>query len=120
QMLREVDVIAAGAAINAVLMPRRSSKTTTLWCVLVGRCWMRPEYMAGYTMLTLAKKAEKRFELDVRNPITRHWRDAKYRPVKVRDGKGAKGIDFPNGSVLDVLAPKGEEVRSGAYDVMVL
>ena len=76
--------------------------------------------MAGYTMLTLAKKAEKRFELDVRNPVTRHWRDPKNRPVKIRDGKGAKGLDFPNGSVLDVLAPKGEEVRSGAYDVMVL
>jgi len=120
QMLREVDMLAAGETVNGILMPRRSSKTTTLWCVLVGRCWMRPEYMAGYTMLTLAKKAEKRFELDVRNPITRHWRDPKTRPVKLRDGKGSKGIDFPNGSVLDVLAPKGEEVRSGAYDIMVL
>jgi hypothetical protein len=120
QMLREVDVLAAGRVINAILMPRRASKTTTLWAVLVGRCWMQPMYMAGYTMLTLAKKAEKRFEVDVRDPIAVHWRDPKHRPIKLRDGKGAKGLDFPNGSKLDILAPKGEEVRSGGYDVIVL
>lgn len=120
QMLREVDVIAAGRTVNGVLMPRRSSKTTTLWCIAVGRCWMRPTYMVGYTMLTLAKKAEKRFELDVRDPITSLWRDPRSRPVKPRDGKGSKGLDFPNYSKLDVLAPKGEEVRSGAYDLMII
>lgn len=120
QMLREVDVLAAEIKHNAILMPRRSSKTTTLWAVGIGRCWMRPAYMVGYTMLTLAKKAEKRFELDVRDPIAIHWRDPRHRPVKLRDGKGSKGIDFPNGSKLDVLAPKGEEVRSGAYDTMII
>lgn len=122
QMLREADVIAAGRRRNAVLMPRRSSKTTTLWCVLVGRCYMRPMHMAGYTMLTLAKKAEERFELDVRNPILRQWR-VKSRglngPVKINDGKGGKGLSFPNGSELAVLAPKGDDIRSGAYDTMV-
>ena len=120
QMLREVDVLAADTKHNAILMPRRSSKTTTLWAVGIGRCWMRPAYQVGYTMLTLAKKAEKRFELDVRDPIAIHWRDPKHRPIKLRDGKGSKGLDFPNGSKLDVLAPKGEEVRSGAYDTMII
>lgn len=123
QMLREVDVIGAGKRRNAVLMPRRSSKTTTLWCILVGRCYMRPMHMAGYTMLTLAKKAEERFELDVRNPIQRQWR-VKVRglngPVKINDGKGGKGLSFPNGSELAVLAPKGDDIRSGAYDTMVM
>lgn len=120
QMLREVDVMAAGKTITAILMPRRSSKTTTLWCVAVGRAYMRPTYMVGYTMLTLAKKAEKRFELDVRDPISVAWPDPHTRPVKLRDGKGGKGIDFSNYSKLDVLAPKGEEVRSGAYDLMII
>lgn len=122
QMLREVDVIAAGARRNAVLMPRRSSKTTTLWCIGVGRCYMRPMHMFGYTMLTLAKKAEERFNIDVRDPITRQW-PTKTRglngPVKIDDGKGGKGLSFPNGSKLTILAPKGEDIRSGAYDTMV-
>lgn len=124
QMLAEVDALAAGAFRNAILMPRRSSKTTTLWCVVNGRCYMRPMHQAGYTMLTLAKKADKRFELDVRDPIARKWRDVRTRwdtyGVKLRDGKGGKGIQFANGSNLDILAPKGDEVRSGAYDTLVL
>ena len=68
QMLVTCDVLAAERFRNAILEPRRSAKTTSLWCIAVGRCWMRPQYMVGYTMLTLAKKAEERFELDVRDP----------------------------------------------------
>lgn len=124
QMLVENDTLAAGCFRNAILMPRRSSKTTTLWCVLLGRCYMRPMHQAGYTMLTLAKKADKRFELDVRDPISRKWRDKRIREnvhgVKLKDGKGGKGVGFENGSNLDILAPKGDEVRSGAYDTLVL
>lgn len=123
QMLRAVDVLAAGKRRNAFLMPRRSSKTTTLWCVLIGRCYMRPMHMAGYTMLTLAKKGEKRFDIDVRDPIQRKWR-VKVRglngPVKIEDGKGGKGLAFPNGSLLSVLTPKGDDIRSGAYDTLVM
>lgn len=124
QMLVENDTLAAGCFRNAILMPRRSSKTTTLWCVLLGRCYMRPMHQAGYTMLTLAKKADKRYELDVRDPIRRKWRDERARwrdhGVKLKDGKGGKGVEFANGSNLDVLAPKGDEVRSGAYDTLVI
>lgn len=123
QMLRLVDVINAGARRNAVLMPRRSSKTTTLWCIGIGRCYMRPMHMFGYTMLTLAKKAEERFNIDVRDPILRKWRVKSYGlngPVKVEDGKGGKGLSFPNGSKLSVIAPKGDDIRSGAYDTMVM
>lgn len=120
QMLREADVLAAERRRNAILMPRRSAKTTTLWCVLLGRCWMRPMHMAAYTMMTLAKKAEERFELDVRNPIRSKWKDPKTRPIKLLDGKGGKGIEFPNDSKLSILAPKGEDIRSGAYDTVIM
>lgn len=125
QMLVENDMLAGSDCLrNAILMPRRSSKTTTIWCILNGRCYMRPMHQAGYTMLTLAKKADKRFELDVRDPISRKWRDVRRRwdehGVKLKDGKGGKGIQFANGSNLDILAPKGDEVRSGAYDTLVL
>lgn len=120
QMLRECDVLAAERRRNAILMPRRSSKTTTLWCILLGRCYMRPLHLAAYTMLTLAKKSEERFDLDVRNPIRTAWKDPKVRPVKLLDGKGAKGVEFPNGSKLSIVAPKGDDIRSGAYDTVVM
>jgi len=120
QMLRTADVLAAERFANAILEPRRSAKTTSLWCVLLGRCWMRPVYMAGYTMLTTAQKAAERFKLDVRDPIARKWRNPKDCPVKVLNANGALGIEFPNGSRLAILSPNGDAVRSGAYDVLVL
>lgn len=120
QMLRTADVLAAEYFANAILEPRRSAKTTSLWCVLLGRCWMRPVYMAGYTMLTTAQKAAERFKLDVRDPITRKWRNPKECPVKLNGSNGALGIEFPNGSRLAILSPNGDAVRSGAYDVLVM
>ncbi|MFF8186610.1 hypothetical protein ACF044_05060 [Microbacterium sp. NPDC016588] len=133
QMLRTADILAAGGPFdaddpqpeegafeNAILEPRRSAKTTSLWCVLLGRCYMRPVYMAGYTMLTTAKKAGERFKLDVRDPIRRKWRNPKDMPMKLTDGNGNLGVEFDNGSKLAVLSPNGDDVRSGAYDILVL
>ncbi len=120
QMLRTADVLAAERFVNAALEPRRSAKTTSVWCILIGRCYMRPVYMAGYTMLTTAKKANERFKLDVRDPIYRKWRDKPTRPVKVNESNGSMGLEFPNGSKLAILSPNGDDVRSGAYDVLVM
>lgn len=133
QMLRTADVLAAGGPFdaddpkpeegsfeNAILEPRRSAKTTSLWCVLLGRCYMRPVYMAGYTMLTTAKKGGERFKLDVRDSIRRKWRNPKEMPLKLTDGNGNLGVEFENGSKLAVLSPNGDDVRSGAYDILVM
>lgn len=120
QMLREADVLTAGHFRNAVLEPRRSAKTTSLWLVLLGRCYIRPVHMAGYTMLTTAKKTTERFRLDIYQPIVRKWPDAKTRPVKVINSNGFERVEFPNGSVLAILSPEGDAVRSGAYDTLVL
>ncbi|WP_336625579.1 MULTISPECIES: hypothetical protein [unclassified Microbacterium] len=120
QMLHTADVLAAERFVNAILEPRRSAKTTSVWCVLIGRCWMRPVYMAGYTMLTTAKKANERFKLDVRDPILRKWRDKRDRPLKVNESNGSMGLEFANGSKLAILSPNGDDVRSGAYDILVM
>lgn len=120
QMLHTADVLAAERFVNAILEPRRSAKTTSVWCILIGRCYMRPVYMAGYTMLTTAKKANERFKLDVRDPIIRKWRDKSARPLKVNESNGSMGLEFPNGSKLAILSPNGDDVRSGAYDVLVM
>lgn len=137
QMLRTADILGTGGPLdaeviddadgnflNAILEPRRSSKTTSLWCILLGRCWMRAVYMAGYTMLTTAKKAGERFKLDVRDPIIRKWRDKRVREkdmgVKLNESNGSLGIEFDNGSKLAILSPNGDDVRSGAYDILVL
>lgn len=119
QMLKTADVLAAGRFKNGVLEPRRSSKTTSLWCVLAGRCYLRDVHMAGYTMLTTAKKTTERFRLDIYGPIVRQWPNAKTRPVKVINSNGFERVEFDNGSVLAILSPEGDAVRSGAYDDLV-
>jgi hypothetical protein len=123
QMLREVDVLAAGHFKNAIILPRRSSKTTTLWCVLLGRCWLEEMHMAGYSMLTTQKKTAERYRIDVYGPIVRKWPDPDTRPVKVYKGNGTERVEFSNpsgdGSVLAILSPDGEAFRSGAYDTLV-
>ncbi|WP_157156255.1 hypothetical protein [Diaminobutyricimonas sp. LJ205] len=120
QMLRVVDVLAAGRFKNAILEPRRSSKTTTLWCVLLGRCYMDELHMAGYTMATTQKKTAERYRIDVWGPITRQWPDENERPVKVYKGNGTERVEFPNGSLLAILSPDGEAFRSGAYDTLLV
>jgi hypothetical protein len=120
QMLRVVDALNGQTFHNAVLMPRRSAKTTTLFCILLGRCYLRPVHMAGYTMLTTAKKTAERFRLDIYAPINRQWHDKKQRPVNLISSNGSERVEFPNGSVLAFLSPDGDAIRSGAYDTLVL
>ncbi|WP_248242984.1 hypothetical protein [Microbacterium kunmingense] len=127
QMLRVADMLAAGHLMNAVIMPRRSSKTTTLLCILLGRCYLRPVYLAGFTLLTTAQKARERYRLDIYSPIARRFPESVEReafdkgaPVKLVKSNGSERVEFSNGSVLSVLSPDGDAVRSGAYDCLLL
>lgn len=120
QMLKTADVLNAGRRRNAILEPRRSAKTTSIWCVLLGRCYIRPVHMAGFTMLTTAKKTTERFRLDLVSPIELQWPDPKTRPVKLINSNGFERVEFHNKSVLAILSPEGDAIRSGAYDTLVL
>lgn len=120
QMLRIVDMLNGGHLMNAVIMPRRSAKTTTLFCILLGRCYLRPAHMAGFTLLTTQKKTSERYRLDIYGPIARRWPEDDTRPVKLIRSNGSERVEFSNGSNLAVLSPDGDAVRSGAYDTLLL
>lgn len=124
QMLKAVDVLEYArdnqTLISAVLMPRRSGKTTVVLCLLLGRCYLQPVHYAGFTLLTTQKKTSERYRLDVYGPIIRQWPDEDTRPVKVIRSNGNERVEFPNGSNLAVLSPEGDAIRSGAYDTLLL
>lgn len=124
QMLQAVDVLeharATGVVISAVLMPRRSGKTTVMLCILLGRCFLQPVHLAGFALLTTQKKTSERYRLDVYGPIIRQWPDEETRPVKVIRSNGNERVEFPNGSNLAVLSPEGDAIRSGSYDSLLL
>lgn len=124
QMLQAVDVLeharSMAVLISAILMPRRSGKTTVMLCILLGRCYLQPVHYAGFTLLTTQKKTSERYRLDVYGPIVRQWPDEETRPVKVIRSNGNERVEFPNGSNLAILSPEGDAIRSGAYDSLLL
>jgi hypothetical protein len=52
QQLLVADAINGGVKRNAIEMPRRSSKSTTLFMLLLGRCAMRPGYRVTFSAQT--------------------------------------------------------------------
>jgi hypothetical protein len=106
--------------IQGVCVPRRASKTTTIFAVLLGRALSREGYVAGYSAQN-GLKTRERFMRDIVTPLERLFPDEGARPFKLDRSKGAEAIKFPDtGSALYFLPPKPESSRGDAYDDYVL
>lgn len=111
------DLLAAGVFLNGIGEPRRTTKTTSVQAVMLGRCMLREDYQIGWTMLTTGAKAGERFRKDIVTPIERLYPDRRTSPVRINVGKGTEHIDFRNGSYLNVYTPNGDGFRSGGFDM---
>jgi len=111
------DMLNAGRKLNGILEPRRSTKTTSVECVILGRCTHREDYQVGWTLATTGAKASERFRKDIVAHVERVYPDPKSRPFTVNVGKGTEHIAWPNGSFLNVYAPGGDGFRSGGFDI---
>ncbi|NQX34047.1 hypothetical protein [Herbiconiux sp. VKM Ac-2851] len=112
-----------GRPVNStvgILVPRRSSKTTSIVCVMLGRCALREEYLVGFTLATTGAKARARFRADIVGPLERIWPNAETRPFAIRKAAGSEAIEWPSGSRFSVLTPSGESFRSDALDAVVI
>ena len=114
------EVLDAGHEFNAVLMPRRSTKTTTLIAWALGRCWTRPDYLAALIFATTAKKARQRFLQDVAPMLDRVFPDVKTRGFKIVKTAGMERVEFDNGSIFAIIAPRGDDIRSDAWDLIIV
>lgn len=116
--LMVVDVLTAGKFMNAIFEPRRSTKTTAVQALLLGRCAYRPDYQVGWTMFTTGAKAGERFRKDIVGHLERLYPVAKDAPFKINVGKGTEHVYFKEtGAYLNVYTPNGEGFRSGGFDV---
>ena len=113
------DTLAVGRKVNAILEPRRTTKTTAVQATLLGRCALREDYLVGWTLATTGAKAGERFKKDISSQLQRLYPDVKAREefVKISLSKGSEGLLFRNGSSFDVYAPTGDGFRSNAFDV---
>jgi len=112
------DVLNAGRKHNAILEPRRTTKTTSVQAVLLGRCAMRANYQAAWTMLTTGQSAGQRFREDIADGLAYLEGEADLHIPKANYGKGTEHLHWPNGSRLRVLTPKGASFRGGGFDIV--
>jgi hypothetical protein len=114
------DVLNAGWFLNAVMEPRRTSKTTSIECMLLGRCHHREDYQVGMTLATHGYKASERFKKDILAHLDRLYPNKQALAamgMKVDRGKGTEHIAWDNGSFFNVYTPNGDGFRSGGFDV---
>jgi hypothetical protein len=120
QQLLLADVLSSGQRFTGVLMPRRSTKTTTILAWMIGRCLTREDFLCAYGVMTSQKKARDRFLKDVVPVLERVYPDPNTRPFKIVRANGQERLTFANGSILQILGPSGDDYRSDAFDVIVL
>ncbi|WP_176986536.1 hypothetical protein [Jiangella alba] len=102
---------------TAMSEPRRTGKTTALWCRWIGLCEERDDFM----ILTSAQSgimARRRF-LGMARLLERHHPHADGGP-KINKSVGHESFEWANGSMLWVVPPKDKSVRGDAADVAFL
>ena len=145
QQLQMVDTINLPHDEYAVEIPRRGSKTTTIFCILLGRCAERDDYYVTFSAQTgkagTRRLREWKKQLDTINPEVekpRYARASKPAPqrfalfgiddptepepvvdrgFRILMGEVGKGIYFDNGSQFLVFAPDAGDYRGDAADV---
>lgn len=116
--LMVADLLAAGKFMNVIFEPRRSTKTTAVQAVMLGRCWTREDYTIGWTMFTTGFKAGQRFREDIVKHLEKLWPDKRTSPVAIGLSKGGEQLYFKDtGSLLLVGTPNGDMFRSGGFDM---
>jgi len=114
QQLVVVDALAAGAEQNAVLLPRRSSKSTTLIAIGLGRAEAREDYRVGILTMTTGKAGRSRFLKDVVPALERSLVEC-----KIVKSAGQERVEFPSGGMVQWLSSV-EDLRGEAFDLIIL
>ncbi|PQZ60677.1 MULTISPECIES: hypothetical protein [unclassified Microbacterium] len=116
--LMVADLLGAGRFMNVIFEPRRSTKTTAVQAVMLGRCWSREDYTIGWTMFTTGFKAGQRFREDIVKHLDKLWPERTKSPVSIGLSKGGEQLLFRDtGSLLLVGTPNGDMFRSGGFDM---
>ncbi|WP_449408374.1 hypothetical protein [Microbacterium maritypicum] len=111
------DLLASGRFMNGIFEPRRSTKTTAVQAVMMGRCWSREDYRVGWTMFTTGAKAGARFREDIVAHLDKLYPTKSESPIAVNLGKGSEQLTFKHtGATLVVSTPNGDGFRSGGFD----
>lgn len=118
QQLLVNDMLAAGHGRNAILLPRRSSKSTSLIAVALGRAEAREDYRVGILTMTTGKAGRSRFTKDVVPPLEYLYPDKGTRPMRIIKSAAGERIVFASGGFVQWLSTI-EDVRGEAFDLII-
>jgi len=99
-----------------VMLPRRSTKTTSIWSVILGRCSTIPGYKAVVTAQD-GQRARNRMR-----EVMRHLAAIGFEENgegKLEWSNGSETIRFTNGSAIWVVAPSAGSFRGEAADCLL-
>ncbi|WP_341999381.1 hypothetical protein MRBLWH7_000794 [Microbacterium sp. LWH7-1.2] len=115
QQLLVVDMLAAGQPRNAVLLPRRSSKSTTLIAIGLGRAEAREDYRVAILTMTTGKAGRSRFMKDVAPALERSGVDC-----KIVRAAGQERVEFPDSGGMVAWLSTMDDLRGEAFDMIIL
>lgn len=116
--------LAVGHKRNAFLLPRRSSKSTSLIAVGLGRAYSRPDYRVAIFTLTSGKAGRSRFLKDVAPPLERigsAFGESKAAwPFKIVRRAGSEAVEFRDSGGSMTWISSVEDLRGEAFDMVIL
>lgn len=124
QQAAVADTLAGGHSRNAVEMPRRSSKTTSLVAVALGRAYHRSDYRVGILTLTSGKAGRSRFLKDVAPALERigesFSEDRRSWPFKIVRSAGQERVEFRESGGSVSWLSSIDDLRGEAFDLVIL
>lgn len=120
QQLMVHDILAAGHQRNVILLPRRSSKSTSLIATALGRAERREDYRVGILTLTSGKAGRSRFKKDVIPPLERLYPDPKNRPFVISKSAGLEAVTFRESAGSVSWLSSIDDLRGEAFDLIIL
>jgi hypothetical protein len=120
QQLLLSDMLAAGHGQNAVLLPRRSSKSTSLIAESLGRGQELDDYRVGILTMTTGKAGRSRFLKDVVPLLERRFPEKDSRPFKIVKSAGQERVEFHESGGSVAWLSSIEDLRGEAFDFVIL
>jgi hypothetical protein len=104
----------------AITLPRRATKSSSVWALAMGRCLARPGYKVALTAQT-GTAARTRWLDDVigRMMLEEADQDLVSR-IKINRSNGHEKMTFKNGSSFVVLPPKESSFRGAGFDLVLI
>lgn len=108
-----------GVKFAGVLEPRRTTKTTSIQAVILGRMQHREDFQAGWTLAKAdgGQKTAERFKKDIVTHLNRQFPNPRDGRIRWSTSNGREFVHVPaTGAYLNIYSPGNDAFTSGGFD----